>query len=98
MGGTPVDEYVFDVLMRDLVGHDRSPSSYLVYLKLWQLTGGPGRKPASISLSRLADETGLSKSSVQTALRRLKRRGLIAARRTAPVAIPAYSVIAPWRR
>jgi hypothetical protein len=26
-----LDEYVVDVLMRDLVGHDRRPVSFLVY-------------------------------------------------------------------
>src|SRR5690349_10544746 len=30
-----VDDYVIDVLMRDLVGHDRAPSAFLVYLYLW---------------------------------------------------------------
>jgi hypothetical protein len=29
-----LDEYVLDSLMRDLVGHDRRPVSYLVYLWL----------------------------------------------------------------
>jgi len=29
-----IDEYVTDVLMRDLVGHDRRPASFLVYLWL----------------------------------------------------------------
>ena len=27
-----VDDYVIDVLLRDLVAHDRSPSAFLVYL------------------------------------------------------------------
>ena len=31
----PVDDYVFDVLMRDIVGHDRQPAAYLVYLYLY---------------------------------------------------------------
>ena len=35
----PVDDYVLDVLMRDLVGHDQQPAAYLVYLYLY----GPGR-------------------------------------------------------
>jgi hypothetical protein len=29
-----LDDYVIDVLMRDLVGHDRRPVSFLVYLWL----------------------------------------------------------------
>jgi len=29
-----IDDYVTDVLMRDLVGHDKRPVSFLVYLWL----------------------------------------------------------------
>jgi hypothetical protein len=28
----PIDDYVLDVLMRDLIGHDQQPAAYLVYL------------------------------------------------------------------
>jgi DNA-binding MarR family transcriptional regulator len=93
-----LDLYVLDVLMADLVGHDRAPSAYLVYLKLWHLCGGPGRRGTPLSLQTLATETGVSKSSVQSAVRRLKRRGLIQARRSAPTAVPLYTVLTPWRR
>jgi DNA-binding transcriptional ArsR family regulator len=92
----PLDPYVMETLMPDLVGHDRAPSAFLVYLKLWHGAGGPGRK-LEISLSSLAVETGLSKSSVQAALRRLAKRGLVSSRRTSPTAIPLYLVHAPWR-
>ena len=37
-----LDEYVLDVLMRDLVGHDKSPSAFLVYLHIWSQTEGRG--------------------------------------------------------
>ena len=93
-----LDPYVLDVLMADLVGHDRAPSAFLVYLKLWHLCGGPGRKATPLSLQSLATETGVSKSSVQSAVRRLKRRGLIQARRSSPTAVPFYTVLTPWRR
>src|SRR5579862_688857 len=93
-----VDPYVFDILMADLVGHDRAPSAYLVYLKLWHLCGGPGRRATALSLQTLATQTGVSKSSVQSAVRRLKRRGLIQARRNAPTAVPQYTVLTPWMR
>src|SRR5215469_4509682 len=93
-----LDPYVLDVLMADLVGHDRAPSAYLVYLKLWHLCGGPGRRGTALSLQTLAIETGVSKSSVQSAVRRLKRRGLIQARRNAPTVVPLYTVLTPWRR
>ena len=93
----PPDDYVFETLMADLVGHDRAPSAFLVYLRLWHLCGGPGRRGAA-SLATLAIETGLSKSSVQAALRRLKSRSLIEAMQASATAVPVYSVLAPWRR
>jgi hypothetical protein len=92
------DDYVFETLMPDLIGHDRSPSAFIVYMKLWHATGGPGRRGAELSLSTLAIETGLSKSSVQAALRRLRNRGCVGVKRASPTAIPVYSVLAPWRR
>lgn len=92
------DGYVFDTLMPDLVGHDRAPSAFIVYLKLWHACGGPGRRGVPVSLIALAVETGLSKSSVQSAVRRLERRGLLGVRRTSATAVPVYTVLAPWRR
>jgi len=94
----PPDDYVLDTLMPDLIGHDRAPSAFIVYLKLWHACGGPGRRGASLSLSNLAAETGLSKSSVQSAVRRLERRGFLTIRRASPTAVPIYAVLAPWRR
>jgi DNA-binding transcriptional ArsR family regulator len=94
----PIDDYVFETLLSDLVGHDRAASAFILFLKLWHACGGPGRRGVALSLSTLASETGLSKSSVQTALRRLKRRGLVKAERAGPTAIPVYTVTAPWRR
>jgi Helix-turn-helix domain len=91
-----LDDYLVETLLPDLVGHDRAPSAFLVYLKLWHMTGGPGRS-VQVSLSTLAAETGLSKSSVQAALRHLRRRAYVGSRRPAPTAIPAHTVLAPWR-
>lgn len=94
----PPDDYVYNTLMPDLVGHDRAASAFIVYLKLWHAAGGPGRRGIPISLMTMAVETGLSKSSVQSALRRLERRGLLNIRRASATAIPVYAVLAPWRR
>ena len=93
----PPDDYVVETLMPDLVAHDRSPSVFVVYLKLWHASGGPGRR-LPVSLSTLAVETGLSKSSVQAALRRLRERGLLASKLASPTAVPVHTVLAPWRR
>jgi hypothetical protein len=95
---TALDSYVVDTLMRDLVGHDRAPSAFLVYLWLWARTDG-GRRRHAASLQTIAFETGLSKSSVQTAVRQLReRRRLIATEPTGPTSPPIYQVLAPWRR
>lgn len=93
-----LDPYLVDVLMRDLVGHDRAPSAFLVYLWLWRRTRAAGRSSVGASLQTLASETGLAKSSVQNAVRRLKRRGRVAARRTGPTVAPVYEVLEPWKR
>ena len=60
-----IDDYVLDVLMRDLVGHDHSPSAYLVYLHLWSQTTGRRAKTARLGHQMVASATGLSKSAVQ---------------------------------
>jgi hypothetical protein len=93
----PPDDYIFEILMSDLIGHDRAPSAFIVYVKLWHACGGPGRRGRALSLTTLAVETGFSKSSVQSAVRRLERRGLVNVHRTSPTAIPIYTVNAPWR-
>jgi len=95
-----MDPYVLETLMPDLVGHDRAPSAFLVYLALWARTRRrPGRAPESAaSHATLAEATGLSKSAVQNAIRRLARRRLIAIRRENATATPEYTVLRPWRR
>jgi DNA-binding MarR family transcriptional regulator len=92
-----IDRYVLDTLMADLIGHDRSPSSFAVYLALWARS--PGR-PAPVAASHrdLAEDTGLSKSAVQAALGNLLRRRLVAASRASATAIPEYTIQRPWRR
>ena len=93
-----LDPYVIDVLMRDLVGHDHTPSAFLVYLWLWSKTDG-GKRRFAASLSMIALETGLSKSSVQNSVRQLKqRRQLIAVTRDGPTSPPIYEVLRPWVR
>ena len=93
-----IDPYIVDVLMRDLAGHDRAPSAFLVYLWLWRMSRGEGRERIGASLQTIADRTGLSKSAVQAAVRHLVRRQLIAATRAGPTAAPVYQVHQPWRR
>jgi hypothetical protein len=94
----PIDDYVIDVLMRDIVGHDRQPACYLVYICLYGLATRGRWKPVSASLRTLADATGLSKSAVQTALENLRRRELIATTTDHSTAVPCHRVLRHWRK
>ena len=94
--GVALDAYVIETLMPDLVGHDRRPSAFLVYLFLWHQTRGDRARSAPLSLQRIAEGTGISKRATQSALRTLLRRRLVAVTRTGPTAAPVYSVLRPW--
>lgn len=94
----PFDDYVIDVLMRDIVGHDRQPAAYLVYLWLYGQAARARWKPVAASLRSLADETGLSKSAVQSALDLLRRRELITSESEHTTALPTHRVLRHWRR
>ena len=94
----PIDDYVLDVLLRDIVGHDRQPASYLVYLYLYGQAARNKWKPVAASLRMLADATGLSKSAVQTALANLRRRELIVTSTVHATAIPRHRVLRNWRK
>jgi DNA-binding transcriptional ArsR family regulator len=93
-----VDEYVLDVLMPDLAGHDRSPSAFLVYMALWSALYRLEERSVALSLNRFSEATGLSKSAVQAALRLLKRRGLVKVTKTSPTAVPRYELVRHWLR
>lgn len=93
-----LDAYVVDVLLRDLAGHDRSPAAFLVFLLLWRRTHGARAAGARLSHREIADETGLSKSAVQQALRILHRRGLVKSTRRHETDTPVHEVRRPWRR
>ena len=93
-----LDPYVVDVLLPDLVGHDKRPAAYVLYLWLWTTTRSLGRKTAFFSYQTLTDRTGLSKSAVQRAVAWLVRRQLLKVRRKSPTAVPEYAVLTPWAR
>jgi DNA-binding MarR family transcriptional regulator len=93
----PIDDYVLDVLMRDIVGHDHQPAAYLVYLYLFGLAARLKWEPVAASLRALAEATGLSKSAVQTALERLRRRKLIETKSDHATAVPEHRVLRHWR-
>ena len=92
-----LDGYVFDVLMRDLVGHDRRAVCFLVYV--W-LAAESRRRGADVEVSyrEMAESIGVSKSSVQGAVGWLVRRKLIGVSKVSVTATPCYSVLSPWRK
>ena len=91
-----LDLYVTDVLLRDLVGHDRRPVSFLVYL--WLAVEQQRRDMAvQISYQELAECIGVSKSSTQSAVSWLVRRRLLAVSKENVTATPRYTVLSPWR-
>ena len=88
-----LDAYVLDGLMADLVGHDRRPSAFILYLALLRLTLESRR--VAMSLQGLACATGLSKTAVQRAVGHLVRRQLVITHRLAPTDVPQYEVMPP---
>jgi hypothetical protein len=92
-----LDAYVTDVLMRDLVGHDRRPVAFLVYL--W-LSAEQQRRATAVIISyqELAESIGVSKSSAQSAVAWLAQRKLLQVTKATVTATPAYAVQTPWIR
>ena len=100
-----LDPYIIDTLMPDLVGHDKQPSAFIVFLYLWARARqrpagahGAAGKWTAASLQQIAVDSGLSKSAVQDAIRTLKRRRLIQGYQESATSVPEYLVHAPWRR
>jgi replication initiation and membrane attachment protein DnaB len=91
-----IDGYILDTLMGDLVGHDRTPAAFVVYLFLWKESRRSRRRRVTVSHRVVADETGLSKSAVQAAMRLLKRRQLLRSHQATRTATPEYEVQRPW--
>ena len=93
-----LDPYVLDTLMPDLVGHDRRPSAFLVYLYLWRRTNAGRSRSDEIPLRAIAEGTGISKRAVQNSLRALVRRRLITVAHATPTSAPTFVIHRPWLR
>ena len=93
----PIDDYVLDVLMRDLIGHDQKPAAYLVYLYLYREAARNKWRRIRASVRMIADATGLSKSAAHAALAHLRRRQLIATTAEHSTATPRHRVLRHWR-
>jgi len=98
MQRTSLDSYVIDILMPDLVGHDRRPAAFIVYLFLLRHAAAAKRDSISVSLQTIATKTGLSKSTVQGAIRHLRRRRLLDPDVAASVTDPLRRILRPWSR
>jgi hypothetical protein len=106
-----LDPYITDVLLRDLVGHDRRPASFLVYIwftaeqqkaeqqKAEQQRHAHQRRVSAVTVSYqdLAESIGISKSSAQSAVGWLIRRKLLTVSKTSVTATPEYKALTPWR-
>jgi hypothetical protein len=90
------DDYITDVLMRDLVGHDRKPAGFLVYVWL-AAEQAKRRAQVQVSYEEMADSIGISKSSAQGAIRWLVKRKLLSVKKQTVTATPCYTVRSPWR-
>jgi hypothetical protein len=90
------DDYVLDTLMRDLVGHDHKPVSFLVYLWIAAEQERRGNE-VCVSYREMAESIGVSKSSAQSAVAWLQKRKLLATRKDSATATPAYTARMPWR-
>lgn len=94
----PLDSYIVETLMPDLVGHDRQPTAFLVYLFLWYRSRGTRQNNVQLSLNAIAEGTGVSRRAVQLAITRLKHRNLIQVKRVSPTDVPVYRIHTPWKK
>jgi hypothetical protein len=98
MSTVALDRYILEVLLPDLVGHDRRPSAFAVYVALCARTGDGRHRAVRASLRELSEWTGLSKRAVQIAVAWLERRHLVTVERESPTDVPSYQVQRPWAR
>jgi hypothetical protein len=99
MRNLTIDSYVIDILLPDLVGHDRRPAAFLVYLYLLRhARSRNGKREVRASLQTITTSTGLSKSTVQNALRHLRRRALLDPDAMATTSNPTRTLMDPRAR
>jgi CRP-like cAMP-binding protein len=98
MTQTPLDDYILDCLLPDLVGHDRRPASFVIYLYLYRQASRQANWSVRLSHQAIASASGLSRSAVQSAVAHLQSRQLISTSRAHATAVPLHRVLRPWLR
>ena len=93
-----LDPWILDGLLPDLVGHDRRPAAFIVYLFLFRHAARDANWTVRMSHQTIAAATGLSRSTVQSSLTHLHRRQLLQTTRAHPTAVPRHRVQRPWKR
>jgi hypothetical protein len=91
-----LDCYVVDVLLPDLVGHDRKPAAFLVLIRLLCTSDRRRKDLVEMSLQEIATSTGLAKSTVQAAIRHLKHRGFLDPDTQATTSKPLRKIVRSW--
>ncbi len=91
-----IEVFVIATLMRELVQDRHSPSAFLVYLFLYGNAREAGHWTVSASHQFIADKTGLSKSSVQGAIRLLRKHHFLRSKKESKTATPDHEVLRPW--
>lgn len=97
MAELTLDTHVIDAVLPDLIGHDRRPAAFAVYLCLLRRAAAPAWS-VRMSHQALSHATGLSRSAVQSALAHLNRRQLVLSQRAHATAVPLHTVARPWTR
>ena len=92
------DAYIFDSLLPDIIGHDRRPAAFVIYLVLYRRAARSPHWSVRLSHQAIADATGFSRSAVQASLAHLQKRQLVNTTRPHPTAIPQHRVLRPWLR
>lgn len=86
-----IDAHIAINLNREI----QNPAAVVVYLYLLSFEGSI-KGPVFLSHQKLADHTGISKSTIQRIVRDLETLGLVAVTRLKATSEPGYEIRRPW--
>ena len=93
---TTFDPYVLDVLMPDLVGHEHSPSAFLIYVYLSHRIEAAGGRAVQLSYATMALDTGLRASPRSAPSPCSSAGNWSASPALSRTSVPSYLVLRPW--